>query len=81
MKRIPTGWLGQRLCDAPEYETSVDKMAAKPESPKRPPFWPLTRGKTLDLFLGFLPGWIALIGAAVASLLPLIQSCRNAALE
>ena len=32
-----------------------------------------------ELFLGFFPGWIAVVGICVALLLPVIQSCREMA--
>jgi hypothetical protein len=44
---------------------------------KRPRFWPTTRGKLLELFIGFFPGWIAVVGISAALLLPIIQSCRS----
>jgi hypothetical protein len=56
-------------------------MAPETKNPQRPPFWPLSRGKTLELFLGFFPGWLALIGVAIALLMPLIRSCRDAMLD
>jgi hypothetical protein len=52
-----------------------------PESHKpsnRPYVWPTSRRKFLELLLGFCPGWLVLVGIAIAVLLPLIQSCRQA---
>jgi hypothetical protein len=47
---------------------------------KRQRWWPgmpTRETKMVEVFLGFFPGWIAIVGILVALLLPLIQSCRQ----
>jgi hypothetical protein len=54
----------------------------RPATPKKVRVWPgmPTRGtQMVESFVGFFPIWIALIGITLALLMPLIQSCRNAA--
>jgi hypothetical protein len=45
------------------------------------PGMPTRASHIFELFLGFFPGWLALIGISIALLMPLIQSCRDAVLE
>jgi hypothetical protein len=42
---------------------------------------PTRTSQFFEFFFGFFPGWLALIGITVSLLMPLVQSCRNAALE
>jgi len=59
-------------------------MIVTDENPNRPRFrhgMPTRESQMFELFLGFFPGWIALIAITVTLLLPLIQSCRNVVLE
>ena len=58
---------------------SVDSTIAK-----RPRVWPgmPTRNtKLVELLFVFFPIWVALIGIIAALLMPLIQSCRSAAIN
>jgi hypothetical protein len=45
------------------------------------PGMPTRESQMFEFFLGFFPGWLALIGISVALLVPLVQSCGNAVLD
>jgi hypothetical protein len=60
-------------------------MTTIDDKPVRPPrVWPgmsTRRSKIFELFVGFFPIWLTLLGVVFVFLMFLIQSCRNAALD
>jgi hypothetical protein len=55
-------------------------METNESQPKRLCIWPgmpTRRSQMFEFVLGFFPGWIALLGIAIALLLPLMQTCRE----
>jgi hypothetical protein len=46
----------------------------------RPHVWPgmpTRESQMFEIFVGFFPGWTAILAILVALLLPLVQSCGN----